>query len=144
MGEKTGIYFFLLYANELEKALQRIDDPVDLGISNLKYLKSVTRRLNSSSALTVEVGRVIREVLKEAWERLRGEGTRTDTAPDWLSYNILYYRYFHRYRLSNQQIASRIGFSTRQYYRERSKAIGELLNVLLEMEALAKVEDKEG
>lgn len=133
--EKTGKYFFRLNANELEKALQHIDNPVALGTSNLRYLKSVARRLDSSSALTVEVGRVIREVLKEAWGRLHGEGTRTDIASDWLSYNILYYRYFHRYHWSNQQIALRIGFSTRQYYRERSKAIGELLNVLLEMEA---------
>lgn len=140
--EKTGTYSFQLTTQELEKALQHIGDPLHLGASHLGDLTSVAKRLKGRSASTVEVGKAIREILKEACERLCGEGTRTDMALDWLSYNILHYRYFRNRRLSNEHIAARIGFSTRQYYRERSKALEDLLNVLLEMEVLAKAEDR--
>ncbi len=54
---------------------------------------------------------------------------------DWRLYNILHYRYFKNH-LKNEQIAARLEFtSTRQYFRERNKAITALLNILLEMEA---------
>lgn len=77
---------------------------------------------------------VIREVLTEAFERLRGSGYRTDSGPAWKSYNILYYRYF-KHHLKNDQIVARMEFtSTRQYFRERKKAIEALYTILLEME----------
>ena len=84
-----------------------------------------------------ETGIAIREVLREAWEHLRGNGERVDYAEDWRYYNILSYRYFSNPPLKNEAIASRIGFSPRQYYRERNEAIEELLNVLIEMETRA-------
>ncbi len=74
-------------------------------------------------------------MLTEAFERLRGNGYRTDTGSTWKSYNILYYRYF-KHHLKNDQIAGRLEFtSTRQFFRERKKAIEALYSVLLEMEA---------
>ena len=76
----------------------------------------------------------MREVLKKAFERLGGSGVRTDMAPEWKYYNILYYRYF-KYHLKNEQIAARLQFtSIRQYYRERNKAIEALLHILVKME----------
>jgi hypothetical protein len=81
---------------------------------------------------------VIRAILHEAFERLRGPQVRTDTDPALQSYNILYYRYF-RYHHKNEQIAARIGFSPRQYFRYRNKAIDALLNILFEMEKASSI-----
>ena len=65
---------------------------------------------------------------------MRGNGARTDQAFDWRLYNILYYRYF-KYHLKHDLISVRLEFtSTRQYFRERGKALESLLNELLEME----------
>lgn len=76
----------------------------------------------------------MRKVLNEALERMHGTGLRRDTASDWRLYNILYYRYF-KHHLKNEQISARLEFtSTRQYFRERIKAIDALFNILLEME----------
>ena len=99
-------------------------------------MKAVSKHISEVGEVpsTVERGMVIREVLKEAFERLRGPGVRADSAPEWKYYNILYYRYF-RYRLKHEQIAARLEFtSTRQYFRERNKAIEALLHILIKME----------
>ncbi len=129
-----GAAIFEMTPDELEKALDIIDDARALGTSNLRLMNLVARRLeNTIVPSVVERGMVIRSILQEAFERLRGPQIRTDTDPALQSYNILYYRYFKNH-LKNGQIAARIGFSSRQYFRYRNKAIAELLNVLLEME----------
>jgi len=82
-------------------------------------------------------------VLTEAFERLRGNGYRKDSAADWRLYNILHYRYFKNH-LKNDHIAARLEYtSTRQYFRDRSKALETLFNVLLEMEAATASDDNE-
>ncbi len=139
--EKAGTSVLQLNVAEIEKALERIDDPVSLGTSQLRFLNSVARRCQGHATSVLETGRVIREILKEAWERLQGDGERTDYATEWHAYNILYYRYFRKQPLKNDQIAARLAISTRQYYRERSKAIEVLINVLLEMEAQTKIKN---
>jgi hypothetical protein len=127
---------FCMTSEELEKALDKIDEPKALGETNLRLMKAVSDRISRRNELpsAVERGIVMREVLKEAFERLRGSGVRTDLAPEWKYYNILYYRYF-RHHLKNEQIAARLQFtSIRQYYRERNKAIEALLHILVKME----------
>jgi hypothetical protein len=122
-------------AEELEAALDKLDDLKALGDTKLAQMQIMSQRFQLGIS-PMERGRVVREVLREALEQLKGDGQRGDSAPDWRVYNILYYRYF-RYHLKNEQIASRISFSVRQYYRERDKAINSLRNVLLEMEQRA-------
>ena len=118
---------------ELEDALNVMNDPAVLGETTLRLMKVVTNRLNDEPT-AAEKGKAIREVLYEAFEKLQGAGLRSDTAPDWLTYNILFYRYF-RNHLKNNIIAGRLGFtSDRQYYRTRTRAIEALRNVLLQME----------
>lgn len=129
---KVGL--FNMSVEELELALDKNSDPRALGETNLRLLKSVSRRFsNDNETSTVERGLAIREVLNEAFERLRGSATRSDSDPTLQDYNILYYRYF-KYHLKNEQIAARIGISVRQYFRYRTKAIEALLNILFEME----------
>lgn len=135
----SGAVVFEITPGELEKALDSIDDARTLGTTNLRLMNLVARRLeNAIAPSTVERGMVIRSILREAFERLRGSQLRTDTDPALQSYNILYYRYFKNH-LKNGQIAARIGFSSRQYFRYRNKAIAELLNVLLEMEKASSI-----
>ena len=132
-----GAVVFKITPEELEKALDTIDDTRTLGETNLRLMNLVSQRLkNESSPSAVERGMAIRAILQEAFERLRGSLPRSDMEPALQSYNILYYRYFkHHYK--NGQIAARIGFSPRQYFRYRTKAIEALLNILLEMEKTA-------
>jgi len=130
---------FRMASEELEKALDKIDDLKALGETNLRLMKAVSERISKRNGMpsAVERGLVMREVLKEAFERLGGSGVRADLAPEWKYYNILYYRYF-RYHLKNEQIAARLQFtSIRQYYRERNKAIEALLHILVKMEYAA-------
>jgi hypothetical protein len=126
---------FTMSSKELQAALDEIDDLKTLGETNLRLMKTVVRRLaNNPAASTVERGIVIREVLTEAFERMRGPGVRSDGHQGWLLYNILYYRFF-KHHIKNEQLAARLEFtSIRQYYRYRNKAIDALLNILFEME----------
>jgi hypothetical protein len=127
---------FRITPEELEKALDKIDDPKALGETNLRLMKAVSKHISKRNEIpsAVERGIVMHKVLKEAFERLRGSGVRTDLAREWKYYNILYYRYF-KYHLKNEQIAARLQFtSIRQYYRERNKAVEALLHILVKME----------
>jgi hypothetical protein len=126
---------FRLTLDELEDALEKIENSSELGATNLRLMKVVTRRLEPDSVIsTTQKGVIIREVLNEALECLRGGGMRSESAPDWKHYNILLYRYFKR-RFKNTQIAARLQItSMRQFYRERIKALELLLDALLEME----------
>src|SRR5579859_227200 len=128
-----GTALFKMTLQDLEKALGKLDDAKALGETNLRLLNVVARRQKNAPISTVEKGMIIRAVLNEAFERLRGSITRSDSEPALQSYNILYYRYF-KFHHKNEQIAARIGFSPRQYFRYRNKAIDALLNVLFEME----------
>ena len=133
---KVGL--FKMTVAELEDALEKMHDLAALGETNLRLMKVVGYRLNGNKSPTVvERGKVIQGILHEALEHLRGKGTRTDTDPTWLSYNILFERYFSRFHLKHREIAVRLEFnSDRQYYRKRNDALDALLNVLFEMEAL--------
>ena len=124
---------FEITLEEVEDALEKLDNAKALGETKLALLNIVARRQKNSTVSTVERGIIIRAVLNEAFERLRGSLTRSDMNPALQSYNILYYRYFKQH-IKNEQIAARIGFSARQYFRYRKKAIDALLNVLFEME----------
>ncbi len=125
---------FEMTSEELEHALDNIDDAAALGETNLRLMSLVSQRLRKDiSPTVVEKGMTIRTILNEAFERLRGPVIRSDSDPTLLNYNILYYRYF-KYHLKNEQIAARFAISVRQYFRYRNKAIEALLNILFEME----------
>ena len=127
---------FQVSAKEVEEALDSINNPQELGEASLRHMQIIAQRLEGKpSSSATERGMIIREVLREAFERLRPGNVRSDAASEWLCYNVLYYRYFKHHNITNEQIAARLGLgSPRQFYRERPKAIEALLNVLLEME----------
>lgn len=135
--EKFSLRRYTPTVEGVEEALEKLQNPSALGETDLQHLRSVSLRTRHTTLAPAEKGMAIREVLTEAFERLRGNGYRTDTGPAWKAYNILYYRYF-KHHLKNDQIVARMEFtSTRQFFRERKKAIEALHTILLEMESNA-------
>ncbi len=131
---------FKMTLEELEYALDNLDNARTLGKTDLRLLNLVFQRLKKAeNPSSIEKGMAIRVILNEAFEKLRGPSVRSDSDPAWQNYNILYYRYF-KLHLKNEQIAARIGISTRQYFRYRNKAIDALLLVLFEMENASNVD----
>ena len=127
---------FSLQVKDLESILEHLEDANFLGKCILCHFNIVSQRCkNDNAASVVARGVVVRKVLNEALEGMRGSSIRNDTALEWKYYNIIHYCYF-KGNLSNVQIAARLSISERQYYREKLKAIGALLQVLLEMEVI--------
>ncbi len=141
----TEHVFLDTIAHELKDVLKHLDSPTFLADSKLRYLKVVTMRIEQRGVTsTFEKGLIIRGILTEAFEQLRGEGAREDFAPSWKDYNILSYTYFSNNSTLNQAgIAGRLAMSLRQYHREKDDAIKALANRLLEMETVYKQEDDE-
>jgi hypothetical protein len=135
LREKFLLQNYTPTVEAVEGALEKLQNPSALGETDLQRLRSVALRTRHTTSAPAEKGMVIREVLTEAFERLRGNGYRNDTGIAWKAYNILYYRYF-KHHLKNDQIVARMEFtSTRQFFRERKKAIEALYTILLEMES---------
>ena len=132
---------FEITAKDVEAALDVINNPQELGEGSLRHMQIIAQRLEGKNPTSAaERGIIIREVLREAFERLRPGGVRSDSDSQWLIYNILYYRYIKYHNITNDQLAARLGLgSVRQFYRERTRAMEALLNVLLEMERLVTV-----
>jgi hypothetical protein len=132
--EKFALQRYIPTLEVVEKALEKLQNPSVLGETDLQHLRIVSLRAKHTTSTPAEKGMAIREVLTEAFERLRGSGYRNDTEPAWKAYNILHYRYF-KHHLKNDQIVARMEFtSDRQFFRERKKAIEAFYNILLEME----------
>jgi hypothetical protein len=117
---------------DLKDALDHIEDSEFLGNSRLAEMHYVA--LNVKANPQAKKGVLVIELLKAGFERMRPLGSRTDSAPEWRFYNILWYHYF-RYHLQNSQTSARLGIgSMRQFYREQDRAIQTLLKEILDLE----------
>lgn len=74
----------------------------------------------------------LRAVLTEALERLRPDGERKLTAPEWLLYNILEMKFIRGQKV--REVAMRLALSESDYYRKQRIAIENLAHVIAEME----------
>jgi hypothetical protein len=74
----------------------------------------------------------LRTVLKQAIERLRPEGQRRMTAPDWLLYNILELKFVEGRKV--REVARRLAVSESDLYRKQRVAIEAIAQMLAEME----------
>ena len=122
---------------DVEDALEKMVYGVRLlGECNLSYLAFISTLSKQGVArpTPTEKGIAVREMLHGVFEQLRGSGVHSDIASDWRPYNALYYRYF-REHLKNEDIAAKMGITSRQFFRERKEAIEKLRDILLEMEA---------
>jgi hypothetical protein len=123
-----------LEIQDIKAALKDLSNPINLGKNRLRHLKVVENYpKNPTQASQSEIGLAIRETLFAAWDRLKGIGHRTDTAPEWESYNILFYSYF-KHHIHHDQLAARLGITTRTLFRKKNVALHSLLLALQEME----------
>lgn len=122
--------------NDLKKILSSLNDLKALGESTLIKMPLIVAQIKRQDVTTsMNKGKIVQIVLKEALENIGGEGKRSDDAPDWTHYNILYYRYFMRkHGMNQEQIAHRLHISARHYYRLLSEAVDRLWHILAEME----------
>ena len=90
--------------------------------------------LSMKASPQTKKGVLVRNLLKAGFERMQAGGMRSDSAPAWRLYNILWYHYF-KYRLPNGQTQARLGIgSSRQFYREQERALQTLLKEILDLE----------
>jgi AAA+ ATPase superfamily predicted ATPase len=132
IGELVRVSGSDLNCKDLKDALDNIENNDFLENSKLAEMHYVL--LNVRKQPQLKKGVLIRDFLRAGFERMRPGNVRSDSAPEWRLYNILYYHYF-RYHLPNAQTAARLGLnSTRQFYREQERAIQVLLQELLDLE----------
>lgn len=84
-----------------------------------------------------DVVKGLRAVLTNAVERLRPDGERKLTAPEWLLYNILEMKFLRGQKV--RQVAMRLAVSESDLYRKQRIAIENLAGILIEMEKEAHV-----
>jgi hypothetical protein len=78
----------------------------------------------------------LRAVLSTAIERLRPDGERKLTAPEWLLYNILEMKFLRGDKV--RQVAMRLAVSESDFYRKQRVAIENLAKILIDMEEEAQ------
>jgi hypothetical protein len=83
--------------------------------------------------------KALRAVLQEAIERQRPPGDRKNTAPEWLVYNILDFRFVQGQRVFD--IARRLSMSESDLYRKQRTAVSAVAKTLAEMEARLAAEE---
>jgi hypothetical protein len=116
----------------LKDVLDNIEDNDFLENSRLAEMYYVTLSMKANPQTKKAL--LVRELLKAGLERMRAGKVRSDSAPEWRLYNILWYHYF-QYHLANARTAARIGIgSMRQFYREQDRAVQALLKEILDLE----------
>ena len=84
------------------------------------------------------VVKALRAVLTEGIERLRPDGARKLTAPEWLLYNILEMKFLRGQKV--RDIAMRLAVSESSFYRKQRVAIENLADIIAQMEEQAQNE----
>lgn len=121
-----------LSVKDLKDALDNIGNNDFLENSKLAEMYYVTLSMKANSQ--TKKGILVRNLLKAGFERMQAGGIRSDSAPEWRLYNILWYHYF-KYHLPNGQTSARLGIgSPRQFYREQERALQTLLKEILDLE----------
>ena len=115
---------------DVKEALTRLDDRAFLQTSPLAELCSDDVQNEEVKITANRKGQLLQDLLRKAFEKMKPEGTRTDLAPEWRLYNTIYYGYFTR-GFTNEQAATRLGISLRQFYRDRDRAIQAFIQELL-------------
>lgn len=100
-----------------------------LSQSPLLRLRVVGRALEKTGGNPTKA---LRLVLGQAIEKLRPEGKQDLSTPEWLLYNILEMRFIQGRKV--REIAERLAISESDLYRKQRVAIGQVAQILAEME----------
>jgi hypothetical protein len=136
ISEKFNLDDPNLSIEDLKEALDNLNNNEFLANSKFASTYYVSMQCDRTTTTVNQKGMIVRDFLKTALERIGSTGTRSDSAPEWRLYNILYYHYL-KYGMSNDQIAARLLISRRTFYRDQDKAIQILLKEVYEMERMA-------
>ncbi len=83
----------------------------------------------------VKKGKIVKELVNKAHTLMSPGGIRSEAAPEWRLYNILYFRYL-KHELDAERVFPRIGIrSRRDFFRKQIDAIEALLRKVCEIEA---------
>jgi|GEM_PF-891625 len=125
---------FDLTVKSFVKILDKFGDTKFLGKSEFISLPYIAAQISLQNAgLSVARGKIMQQVILEALDGLKGEEPRSDSAPDWQDYNILYD--IIKRDMKRKTIAIHMGVSERQLYRYQKRAAERLLGVILTMQA---------
>jgi hypothetical protein len=83
----------------------------------------------------------LRSVLSEGIERLRPDGERKLTAPEWLLYNILEMKFLRGQKV--REVAMRLAVSESDLYRKQRVAIENLAKIIVKMEKQAREDSQD-
>ena len=111
--------------------------------SPLMQLRAVDRVIEEADS---NPGKALRLVLGRAIQNLRPDGRQDLSTPEWLLYNILEMRFIQGRKI--RDIASRLAISESDLYRKQRVAIGQVAQVLTDMEQgdwdyLLSIEDED-
>ncbi len=124
-----------LTVEELNRVLDKIDNVEFLGESSLARLNIVDKQAQEIGQQPLERGLIVQRLLFDAIEELR-PGDPDKDAAQLLIYQLLFLRY--KKRMRNAEIAAQLMISLRHLFRERQRAIKELLDILLRKEMASK------
>jgi hypothetical protein len=142
-GEEALSEFSLVEADEFRQwvrdALSHYWGGPKLSTSPLMALHVVERAAQAHDGSAMQG---LREVLRQAIERLRPDGQREMTTPEWILYNILELKFVQGRRV--REIARRLAMSESDLYRKQRIAIQAVAQALAEMEQeeLSNQDDK--
>jgi len=133
VGEQALSGFGLVEADEFRQwirdALSHYWGGPKLTTSPLLSLHVVERSTQEHGGSAIQG---LRAVLKQAIERLRPDGQRQMTTPEWLLYNILELKFVQGRRV--REVARRLAMSESDLYRKQRVAIEAVAHMLAEME----------
>jgi hypothetical protein len=133
VGEQALSGFGLVEADEFRQwtkdALSHYWGGPKLTTSPLLSLQVVERSTREHGGNPIQG---LRAVLKQAIERLRPDGQRQMTTPEWLLYNILELKFVQGRRV--REVARRLAMSESDLYRKQRIAIEAVAHMLAEME----------
>jgi PAS domain-containing protein len=133
VGEQALSGFGLVEADEFRQwirdALSHYWGGPKLTTSPLLSLHVVERSTREHGGNAIQG---LRAVLEQAIERLRPDGQRRMTTPEWLLYNILELKFVQGRRV--REVARRLAMSESDLYRKQRVAIEAVAHMLAEME----------
>lgn len=121
---------------DVKDALEHLQDMKFLAESKLSELQSIAVQMDGrtpENSTSTRRGALVLNLLKAAFEQMKPDGLRSDLAPEWRLYNILWYHYF-KHGIANPRIAARLQISQRQFYRDQERALQALLKEIMDIE----------
>jgi tetratricopeptide (TPR) repeat protein len=123
------------FETSVREALEHLWEPSYLRRSRLLSLAQVRRRAEQRTfpATPTDLIRVLRDILREAIDSLKPNEREQHGARRWRPYHLLHYTYWEEQ--PGDVVATRLYISRRTFYRDLTKSVRQLADVLRDMES---------